>query len=85
MLADGTTCVSEDCLSWSTRYPRLLSQLRSFRADVLCLQEVQADHFAPYFQADLAPLGYEGVYKQRTGDKRDGCAIFYLKNKVERG
>ncbi len=67
---------------WSTRYPRLLSQLASFRADLLCLQEVQADHFKPFFERDLSALGYEGIYKQRTGDKTDGCAIFYLKSKV---
>jgi hypothetical protein len=22
-------------------------------------------------------IGYKGIYKRRTGDKTDGCAIFY--------
>lgn len=73
---------SEDDLRWSNRYPRLLSQITSFGADVLCLQEVQADHFSPYFEKDLGALGYSGVYKQRTGNKTDGCAIFYQQEKV---
>ena len=27
--------------------------------------------------------GYKGVFKKRTGDKEDGCAIYYRENKFE--
>ena len=26
-------------------------------------------------------IGYEGVYQKRSGDKQDGCAVFYKRNK----
>ena len=41
------------------------------------LQEVERDHFEANLQPDLADLGYGAVYKKRTAEKNDGCAIFY--------
>lgn len=69
-------------LAWEHRYPSLLQELKSFQPDVICLQEVQYNHFAMQFEKDLATAGYQGVYKQRTGSKTDGCAIFVNKSKV---
>ncbi len=69
-------------LAWEQRYPRLLEQITAMDADILCLQEVQGDHFKPYYKQDLGKLGYAGIFKQRTGGKVDGCAIFYKSAKV---
>ena len=41
------------------------------------MQEVQRDHFESNFRPDLSSLGYGAVYKKRTAEKNDGCAIFY--------
>jgi CCR4-NOT transcription complex subunit 6 len=54
---------------------------------VLCLQEVQADHYSQSLVPTLSDLGYEGLYKQKTREsmgqygKVDGCAIFWKKAK----
>ena len=45
------------------------------------LKEVQRDHFESNFKPDLTSLGYGAVYKKRTAEKNDGCAIFYRKEK----
>ena len=45
------------------------------------MQEVQRDHFEANFHPDLSDLGYGAVYKKRTAEKNDGCAIFYKTEK----
>lgn len=46
---------------------------------IFCLQEVQETHLTQYMQ-NFRSAGFEGLYKRRTGDKPDGCAIFYKKD-----
>ncbi|VDM42247.1 unnamed protein product [Toxocara canis] len=46
-------------------------------ADILCLQEVQEEHFYNFCVPVLAKAGYKGQFKKRTRDMVDGCAIFY--------
>lgn len=70
-------------LSWSYRRLLLVAELRRLDADILCLQEVQADHFDSFLCPALKSLGYTGLYKQKTRDSMgkagrvDGCALFY--------
>ena len=54
-----------------------MQEIHQYNCDVLCLQEIQCDHYETHFKPSLSKLGYDGLYKKRTGDKRDGCAIFY--------
>ncbi len=75
--------VPEELLDWPRRYPRLRSQLCLLNPDLLCLQEVEALHFEENFRPDLEAMGYGSVYKQRTNEKQDGCAIFYKKEMVK--
>jgi CCR4-NOT transcription complex subunit 6 len=55
--------------------------------DVVCLQEVQADHYETHLYAAMSDQGYEGVYKQKTrqsmgmAGKVDGCALFWRRSK----
>jgi len=44
---------------------------------IICLQEVQKDHFDNWLSPELHRKGYLGLYKQRTGGKSDGCATFF--------
>lgn len=45
----------------------------------MCLQEVQRSHIPQYFST-LENMGYESIYKQRTGLRTDGCAIYFKKD-----
>ncbi|KAM9294334.1 protein angel homolog 1 [Gastrophryne carolinensis] len=63
-----------EILAWEYRWPNLLKELQHWGADVLCLQEVQEDHYRAQVQPSLSALGYSCHYKRRTGRKTDGCA-----------
>lgn len=67
----------EEHLIWETRWKRILEEITSAAPDVICLQEVQEDHFEPFFKTELTKLGYEGLYKKRTGARVDGVALWY--------
>ena len=74
-------------LSWEYRFHNILRELMDTGGDVVCLQEVQADHYDNYIYLALNDLGYEGVYKSKTrqamgmAGKVDGCAIFWKRSK----
>ncbi|CBZ52933.1 Carbon catabolite repressor protein, related [Neospora caninum Liverpool] len=82
-------------LAWPYRRQRILDEILTHNPDVVCLQEVQSEHFEDFFLPELARHGYNGMYKQKTmeiftsgsGKKSggkftmDGCATFYRKSK----
>jgi mRNA deadenylase 3'-5' endonuclease subunit Ccr4 len=68
-------------LDWSRRRPALVEHVAAQSADVICLQEVEADLFDA-LEERLAPLGYAGRYLQKAG-KPDGCATFFRSNRCE--
>ncbi|XP_055000738.1 protein angel homolog 2 isoform X1 [Sorex araneus] len=68
-------------LHWSFRFPNILKEIKHFDADVLCLQEVQEDHYGAEIRPSLESLGYHCEYKMRTGQKPDGCAICFKHSK----
>jgi len=74
-------------LAWTYRRQNLTRELQGYCADVICLQEVQADHFEEHFVPVLGSLGYQGVFKSKTREemgmkgKIDGCATFWLKRR----
>lgn len=43
---------------------------------ILCLQEVQENHLSSFYDK-FKSLGYCGVFKQKTGHRQDGCAIYF--------
>ena len=45
-------------LPWNFRRRSILRELVSYRADIMCLQEVQADHFENFFEPELAKFNY---------------------------
>ncbi|KAF0693619.1 Aste57867_15484 [Aphanomyces stellatus] len=60
---------------WPFRNTRLLREMLTWHASILCLQEV--DHFDDFFDPELRKYGYVGYHKQRTGATTlDGCSIF---------
>ncbi|XP_063775131.1 protein angel homolog 2 isoform X2 [Pseudophryne corroboree] len=64
-------------LFWNYRLPNILHELQEMNADILCLQEVQENHYQEQIKPSLEALGYCCVYKSRTGNKPDGCAICF--------
>eukprot|EP00741_Cyanophora_paradoxa_P006963 tig00001065_g6736.t1 len=63
-------------LDWGYRRWKLLEELLVREPDVLCMQEVDAPHFAAFWEPELALAGYEGVFEAK-GDGRDGSALFF--------
>ncbi|KAM1679449.1 hypothetical protein TB1_038687 [Malus domestica] len=63
-------------LEWNRRRKLIRKEINRYNASIMCLQEVDRfDDLAHLFQKD----GFEGVYKARTGEANDGCAIFWKK------
>lgn len=74
-------------LSWEFRFQNILREILDACPDVICLQEVQADHYETHIYNALSDGGFEGVYKQKTRasmgltGKVDGCALFWRRSK----
>uniref|UniRef100_A0A1A7YH64 Angel homolog 2 n=2 Tax=Iconisemion striatum TaxID=60296 RepID=A0A1A7YH64_9TELE len=64
-------------LPWEYRLPNLLAEIRHHDADILCLQEVQEDHYKNQIKPALQAAGYQCEFKKRTGLKPDGCAVIF--------
>lgn len=67
---------NRNAIEWQQRWFTLLNELKQLNADILCLQEVQLSHVENYYN-QLHQLGYKSIFKRRTGERTDGCAIYY--------
>nr|KYP72445.1 Carbon catabolite repressor protein 4 isogeny 6 [Cajanus cajan] len=61
-------------LDWQWRKRSIIFELGLWSADIMCLQEVDRFH---ELAEELKPKGYSGIWKMRTGNPVDGCAIFW--------
>lgn len=74
-------------LSWDYRFQNILREVLDAAPDVMCMQEIQADHYENHVYAAMSDAGYEGVFKQKTrqsmglAGKVDGCALFWRRSK----
>lgn len=73
--------VHDEYFAWDVRRPRLFETVRGIDADLISL--VECDHYEEFWKDEMGKLGYEGVYKQRPGRSKDGCAIFYRRRVFE--
>ncbi|XP_076351710.1 protein angel homolog 2-like isoform X1 [Tachypleus tridentatus] len=71
---------SPEYLTWEYRKNNLLKEIIKAAVDIICFQEVQADHYHEFWKPQLKRNGYQGVFKKRTRDKTDGCATFFKTN-----
>ncbi|KAF5750546.1 DNase I-like superfamily protein isoform 1 [Tripterygium wilfordii] len=55
-------------LSWPYRRQNLLREIVGYRVDIVCLQEVQSDHFDEFFSPELEKHGYQALYKRKTNE-----------------
>ncbi|XP_010267941.1 PREDICTED: carbon catabolite repressor protein 4 homolog 1-like isoform X2 [Nelumbo nucifera] len=77
-------------LTWEYRRENLLREIVGYEADILCLQEVQSDHFMNFFEPELKKRGYSVIYKKkkdqlytRNGSITDGCATFFRRDRFK--
>ncbi|KAL6986977.1 Carbon catabolite repressor protein 4 1 [Sarracenia purpurea var. burkii] len=75
-------------LSWPYRRQNLLREIVGYRADIVCLQEVQSDHFEEFFAPELDKHGYQALFKRKTAEvfsgnihTVDGCATFFRRDR----
>ncbi|XP_058204833.1 carbon catabolite repressor protein 4 homolog 1-like [Rhododendron vialii] len=75
-------------LSWPYRRQNLLREIVGYRADIVCLQEVQSDHFEEFFGPELDKHGYQALFKRKTAEvfngninTIDGCATFFRRDR----
>ncbi|GMJ02279.1 hypothetical protein like AT3G58580 [Hibiscus trionum] len=75
-------------LAWPYRRQNLLREIVGYRADIVCLQEVQSDHFDDFFAPELDKHGYQALYKRKTNEVYggnihiiDGCATFFRRDR----
>lgn len=75
-------------LSWPYRRQNLLREIVGYHADIVCLQEVQSDHYEEFFAPELDKHGYVGLYKRKTNEVYsgnpntiDGCATFFRRDR----
>ncbi|PIN07168.1 Glucose-repressible alcohol dehydrogenase transcriptional effector CCR4 [Handroanthus impetiginosus] len=75
-------------LSWTYRRQNLLREIVGYRADIVCLQEVQSDHFEEFFAPELDKHGYQALFKRKTTEvfagnikTIDGCATFFRRDR----
>ena len=70
----------DQVLEWHYRWQGIKREIMDIQPDIVCLQEVQfknPNHFASHFEPFFDSLGYKYCVKGRTGNKEDGCVIFY--------
>ncbi|CAK9169947.1 unnamed protein product [Ilex paraguariensis] len=75
-------------LSWPYRRQNLLREIVGYHADIVCLQEVQSDHFEEFFSPELDKHGYQALFKRKTAEvfsgnmnTIDGCATFFRRDR----
>jgi len=74
-------------LNWNYRVVNLIRELKDAAADIMCLQEVQADHYEKHLKPQLSDAGFDSLFKQKTREdmggkgKIDGCATFWRRTK----
>lgn len=77
----------EWALAWTYRRRNLVREIANYDADIICLQEVQQDHYEDHFSLWFGRQGYEGIYIAKTREamgrkgKIDGCATLFRKDK----
>jgi hypothetical protein len=66
---------------WTLRAHTLLEEIKSYDADIICLQDV--DHFNDWWQPQLMFIGYDSLFKKRTSeffDHSEGVVIAYKRD-----
>lgn len=55
---------------WASRFPRLVAEFDATAPDLLCLQEVQYEHYMSFFYPAMHARGYQCFLSRRHDDRR---------------
>ena len=61
------------------RMGALADAIERLSAQIVCLQEIEDESFA-LLRHRLGPMGYDGIFLKKAGERRDGCATFFDQN-----
>jgi len=61
----------------------ILHELLEYKADVLCLQEVDVMIFDTFLRPSLGVMGYRGYFGKKMSLQKEGCAIFWSAYKFQ--
>ncbi|KAF3331513.1 carbon catabolite repressor protein 4 3 isoform X1 [Carex littledalei] len=68
--------IPRNLMNWESRRRLIFVEISERNPDLVCLQEVdQVQDFLAYMKR----RGYDGIHKGRSGDAKDGCAMFWKK------
>lgn len=70
-------------LAWQHRRPLVFKEVLDYKADIACLQEVDASAFTSLLKPALQEFGYDGVYTNKAGRVNEGSAIFWRKDRFD--
>lgn len=57
----------------------IVQELVETQSDLMCLQEVQADHYETFLKNYFYDLGFDSLYKQKSRESMvSSCNIFIL-------
>ncbi|KAL4217215.1 Endonuclease/Exonuclease/phosphatase [Mactra antiquata] len=59
----------------------IVKELKGYNCDIMCLQEVDEKVFRHDLSTIFEVLGYHGVMMEKTGEVREGSAIFFRKSR----
>lgn len=72
---------SSEFLSEEYRISKILTEILLSGSDIVCLQEVEKVIYDQCIKKAFYAKGFDSVFKKRTGNKTDGCAILWKKTK----
>ena len=63
------------------RIPMIIAELLSYKADIICLQEVDGGLiYTSFIEPVLNVMNYNGYYSNKASCQREGCAMFWSRN-----
>lgn len=70
---------SGNALKWSNRSQVLLSEIKFYNPEIMCLQEVDFIQFNSYWKTQFLNIGYDCKY-HRSGSKNHGLVLAYKRD-----
>eukprot|EP00985_Skeletonema_marinoi_P011781 scaffold5591_cov148-Skeletonema_marinoi.AAC.10 len=61
----------------SRRMPMIIAEILSYKADIICLQEVDASIHDSLISPVLRTKGYQGFYSNKVTSQQEGCSMFW--------
>ncbi|KPI90472.1 hypothetical protein ABL78_0402 [Leptomonas seymouri] len=74
---------TDEILNLENRKVRIAQELLAYHTDLVCLQECGRDVFQTYLLPVMKAAGYDGVYMNKSGSVKEGCAFLFRKSRYE--